>query len=425
LITGLIGELTRSRMRQLWYAPVLTLAMGLMMARMLIMARLLDVRSFAQFSAGLLVSSTFCMFGCLGLQSMLQREWPVNVIRGQERRGLIRAAQCNLLALTCVAAGLLAAAFGLSPARIPPQLLAVGVLHGLSQQVFLIATVESRSRGEALRFSQQNLLRALAVLAAGAAVAVLTGSGVATLGMEALISITISAGVFQRAVRRAAFRTCEIYDLAVRRMRYVQWSSAITLMAVMGVSFILLNADRWVAADQLGAERFAHYSFAWIVLMLAQSVQAVINASLYPMLARRFARGGRVEAFRACVLASVGMLILGAVCAAPLWLALGLGIVRWFPMYQDTMYLLPWFLFVAVIRVSDLWSSYLLIVGREAPLLAINVASAVAAIAAWAALIRPWERSQLLPYDVALLAVLLTIVSYAAAVGLAWRARVA
>jgi O-antigen/teichoic acid export membrane protein len=399
--------------------------MALMMARMLIVARLLSVQSFAQFSAGILVSGTFCVLGCLGLQSMLQREWPVNVIRGQERRGLIRAAQCNLLALACVAAGLLAATFGLSPARIPPRLLAVGVLHGLSQQVFGIATVESRSRGEALRFSQQHLLRALALLAAGAAVAVSTGSGVATLGIEALISITISAGVFQKAVRRAAFRTCEIYDLAVRRMRYVQWSSAITLMAVMGLSFVLLNADRWVAADQLGAERFAHYSFAWIALMIAQSVQVVINSSLYPMLARRFARGGRLEAFRACVLASVGMLILGAICVAPLWFALDLGIRRWFPMYQDTMYFLPWFLVVAVIRVSDSWSSYLLIVGREAPLLAINVASAVAGIAAWAALIRPWQRSELQPYHVALLAVVLTIVSYGGAVGLAWRARVA
>jgi O-antigen/teichoic acid export membrane protein len=425
VITGLIGELTRTRIRQLWYGPVLTLAISLMMVRMLIMARLLTVPSFAQFSAGLLVSSTFCMLGCLGLQSMLQREWPVNLIRGQERRGLIRAAQCNLVALACVAAGLLAAAFGLSLARIAPQLLAVGVVHGLSQQVFNIATVESRSRGEALRFSQQNLLRALAVLAGGVAVAVSTGSAVATLGIEALISITISAGIFEKAVRRAAFRTCEIYDLAIRRMGSVQWWSAGTLMAVMGVTFILLNADRWVAADRLGAARFAQYSFAWIVLMIAQSVQAIINASLYPMLARKFASGGRVAAFRACVLASVGMLMVGAICAAPLWFALGFAIPRWFPVYQDALYLLPWFLIVAVVRVSDFWSSYLLIVGREAPLLATRVASAVAGIAAWAALIRPWQRSELQSYDVALLAVVLTLVSYGCAVGLTWRARVA
>jgi O-antigen/teichoic acid export membrane protein len=356
---------------------------------------------------------------------MLQREWPVNAIRGQERRGLIRAAQCNLVALACVAAGLLAAALGLSPARIPPQLLAVGVLNGLSQQVFLIATVESRSRGEVMRFSQQNLLRAVAVLAVGAAVAISTGSGAATLGMEALISITISAGIFQKAVRRAASRTRDIYDLAIRRMGSVQWWSAITLMAVMGVTFILLNADRWVAADRLGPERFAHYSFAWIVLMTAQWVQAIINASLYPMLARSFARGGRVAAFRGCVLASVGMLMVGAICAGPLWFALGFAIPRWFPMYQDALYLLPWFLIIAVVRVSDFWSSYLLILGREAPLLATRVASAVAGIAAWAAVIRPWQRSELQPFDVATLAVWLTIVSYGVTVGLAWRARIA
>ena len=53
--------LSPRRLRQLWYAPVLTLAMGLLLMRNLVMARLLDVPGFAEFSAGLLVSSTFCM----------------------------------------------------------------------------------------------------------------------------------------------------------------------------------------------------------------------------------------------------------------------------------------------------------------------------------------------------------------------------
>jgi hypothetical protein len=119
------------------------------------------------------------------------------------------------------------------------------------------------------------------------------------------------------------------------------------------------------------------------------------------------------------------MLMAGAICAAPLWFALGFAIPRWFPVYQDALYLLPWFLIVAVVRVSDFWSSYLLIVGREAPLLASRVASAAAGIAAWAALIRPWQWSELRPFDVALLAVVLTTASYGAAVGLAWRARAA
>ena len=91
------------RARQLWYAPVLTLAMGLMFVRSLVMARLLDVEAFGQYSAGILVSATFCMLGCLGLQSMLQREWPVHLVRGRERSGPVRAAQCHLVATACCA----------------------------------------------------------------------------------------------------------------------------------------------------------------------------------------------------------------------------------------------------------------------------------------------------------------------------------
>jgi len=65
--------LTPRQYRQLWYLPVLASAMALMMARIMAAARLLDVPSFATYSTGLLLSTTFCMLACLGLQSLLQR----------------------------------------------------------------------------------------------------------------------------------------------------------------------------------------------------------------------------------------------------------------------------------------------------------------------------------------------------------------
>src|SRR5438105_6307399 len=142
--------LTPRRARQLWYAPLLAIAVALTMIRSLVIAQLLDVRGFGQFSGGILVSGTFCMLGCLGLQSMLQREWPVDLVRQRERAGLVRAAQCQLVALACFVLGLLAAAAGLAPPGMSPRLLAVGLVHGLSQQLFLVATIESRSRGDVL-----------------------------------------------------------------------------------------------------------------------------------------------------------------------------------------------------------------------------------------------------------------------------------
>lgn len=415
--------LTPHRIRQLWYAPLLALAMGLMMLRMLVMARLLDVHAFAEFSGGVLVSGTFCMLGCLGLQSLLQREWPVNLVRHQEVRGLVRAAQCNLVAVGCGLVGLLGAALGLSLAGMTPALLAVGILHGLSQQFFLVATVESRSRGEALRFAQQNLVRAVASLGLSAVVAWWTGSALAALGTDALITMALSCDFFQKSLRHARFGAMVIYPLALRQLRRVRWGSAFMLMAVMIVGFGLLNADRWVASSQLGVAGFARYSFAWIVLSIAQSAQALINASVYPLLARRFAGYGRHVAYGICLRVSLAFLVAGTLAAIPLGYLLELSIHRWYPQYVDAITLLPLFLGIAVLRVSDFWSSFLLITGFESRLLKINIAAGVFGVLAWVGLVRPWTGETLTLQQVSWLAALLTLSIYAAAAATAWRAR--
>lgn len=415
--------LSPRRIRQLWYAPLLALAMGLMMLRMLVMARLLDVPAFAEFSGGILVSSTFCMIGCFGLQSMLQREWPIYLVRRQELRGLVRAAQCNLVALGCGLAGLLGAAFGISLAGTTPALLGIGLLHGLSQQLFLVATVESRSRGEALRFAHQNLLRAAVALALSAAAAQWTGSAGLALAIDAVVTIALSQGLFQKSLGRTRFGTTAVYQLAIRRLSLVNWSSALTMMLVMAIGFGLLNADRWLASDRLDPAGFANYSFAWIVLSIAQSAQAVINASVYPLLARRFAEYGREVAFGVCLRVSVSILAVGAVMAVPLYLAVDYGIHRWYPRYSDALALIPLFLAIAVLRASDFWTSFLLIAGLEARLLRLNLGAMAFSMLAWVALVRPWNAEPATLQQVSWLAALLTLSAYLTAARASWRVR--
>jgi O-antigen/teichoic acid export membrane protein len=419
-LRGLI-TVTPDRARQLLYIPILGAALALMMVRMLVMARLLDVPQFALFCGGTLVSSTFTMLGCLGLQSLLQREWPVNILRGQEYRGLIRAAQCNLVAVLCALGCTVVALGGRPLAGIAAPLLAVGTLHGLSQQLFLIATVESRSRGDVLRYSRDSLLRAALALTFGALVAVRSRSALATLGAEALISLALSGGLFRRSLRRGSAHVRQVYAAAARGLVRVNWRSSLTLLAVSGVSFVTLCADRWVAADRLDLRNFAQYSFAWIVLMVAQAVQVIINASTYPLLARRLAREGHGGALRVAARLSFATLAVGLVCALPAWLLLAYSIPRWFPQYADARALLPLFLGIALLRVSDFWTSYLLIIGREGRTLVLNTAVAALSIAVWAGLVRPWTAASLQLREVALLAVVMSVCAYLAVSGLAWR----
>jgi O-antigen/teichoic acid export membrane protein len=395
--------------------------MGLMLVRILLMARLLSLPVFAQFSGGLLVSSTFCMLACLGLQSLLQRELPVQIVRRREIAGQVLIAQCLIVAFACAALGLIVAAAGFAVAGLGPQGMALGVLHGLSQQSFLIATVESRSRGEPLRFAMQNLSRSVALLGVGLVVAVATGSAAWVLGTEAVVSFAFTNGTLRGVLGRTSLTIGFVYRLAVRRLEHVSWSSALALLAVAVTGFASINADRWVAAELLTATTFAQYAFGWIILTVAQSVQVVCNASVYPLFARKFANFGGAETFRVCARISIALLLLCSLAAVLSFWALDLAIVNWFPAYSDSRVLLPIFLCIAILRVSDFWSSFLVIAGLERRLLLINVAVMAFASSTWVVWAQPWLGGIGLRH-IAVLGALLTLLSYMSALLCAWHA---
>jgi O-antigen/teichoic acid export membrane protein len=413
---------SRRRLAQLWYAPILTISIVVMMARVLVFARLLSEEEFGRFNIGMLSSSTFCMLACVGLQMILQREWPVHLVHRLERHGLVRAAQCNLVALLCAALGA-GAALALSLRWPGAGLIALGIIHGLSQQLFVIANFEGRSRGEPVQSASQNFVRAILLMMGGVGAAVLTRSAVAVIWVEASISIVISLLIYRGALSRGKMTMRLAVSLAIRQLPRAPWHSALTLMVVSIVFFLVFNIDRWVAADRLCAPGFAHYAFAWIVLTAAQSAQAVINAAVFPMLARRLGRLGNAAARRFCASLSIAVFLVGALATFPAWWVGMRLIAHWYPQYGDTGTLVLIFLSIAVFRVSDFWSSYLIIVGRERAVLVWNSVLSIAVIAMWVGEL--WARGfqQVQSLDIAILAAALTITCYAGNVILVWRAR--
>lgn len=414
---------TPRRMRQLWYVPLLSVAMGLVLVRTLVMAKLLDIPSFAQFSGGLLVSSTFTMLGCLGLQSLLQREMPVQIIRRRERASVVLLMQCLTVATACALTGLLMVATGLDAAGLSPGLLAIGIIHGLSQQVFLIATVESRSRGQPLTFALQTLLRAVIVLAVSIGVGILLKSAGAVLTAEAIISLLLTHRILQGVWQRARVGAALAFRLAIRRIRQIPWSSAVALLAVATIGFLLMNIDRWVAVRLLPPIAFATYAFAWTVLMVAQSLQSVINTSIYPMLARRFANAGAAASFRIAAAASISLLSACAIASWPAYWLLDTVVMRWFPTYSESSRIFGVFIFVAALRLSDFWSSHLVIVGREKRLLLVTSTVGAIVFGGWLYVFAPVTHGVTGMADVAWLAVVLTVAGYLAAFVTAWTTR--
>jgi O-antigen/teichoic acid export membrane protein len=400
---------------------VLALATALMMLRLFALARLLDIPSFAQLSAALLVSSTFTMLGCLGLQSLLQRDMPIMFVRGRERAARVLLGQSVLVAYASALVAMLAALVVPMNFGSPANLVALGIVHGLSQQLFVVASVESRSRGEPLRFAVQSLVRSLVIVAAVLATARIARSAPAVVVAEALVSLAIAHGLLWETMGRAMSGVAATARIAIDRMRRVDWRAAWVLLLVSLLAFALTYADRWGAASALGAHDFANYAFAGTILAIGLSAQSLVNASVYPMLARLYAREDRRACFSLCSKLSLIALGGGLVLAVPAYFALEFAMRRWYPAYDIALSLVAPFLVVAALRVSDFWSSYMMITGLQDRLLKTNMLAGAAAALLWIAMARPWNAAGRTPGQFALLAVLLAVIGYAAVVLASWR----
>jgi O-antigen/teichoic acid export membrane protein len=410
-----IGPMTPRRARQLWYAPVLGLATALMMLRLFALARLLDIPNFAQASAAFLVSSTFTMLGSLGLQSLLQRDMPIMFVRGRETAARVLLAQSVVVAYASAAVAMLGALLVPFDFGSPANLVALGMLHGLSQQLFVLASVESRSRGDPLRFALQSLARSTLVVFVGLATALMTRSAAWVVVAEFAASLALAHALLHRTLAPHAWR---LLRAGADRWRRIDWRGAFVLLLVSLLAFALTYADRWGAATVLDARQFANYAFAGTILAVGLSAQALVNASVYPMLARLYARSGQAACFELCTRISIAALLGSLVLAVPAYLALQWAIAHWYPAYDIAPALVAPFLVVAAFRVSDFWSSYLMIVGYQGRLLRTNLLSGAVAALAWGIATEATGRAKT-PASFAWLAVSLALAGTAA---VAWAA---
>ena len=362
------------------YVPVLTLAMLVMMLRPLLMARVFDASGFGVYSLGLLISSSFCILGCIGLYPMLQRSMPMDIVKGREKAAAILMIQCGLLALLCLLLGLLIPFAGIRVVDLSDRGFAVSLLHGFSQQLFLVATVESRSRGEPLRFAIQNLLRALVIFGAGGLVAIQYQSVTLTLLAEAVIALVMAAGIIHHAVSRSRLQIAILCRLAIKRLGRLPWKSAIALLGGALVGFVLTNADRWIAASLFPHAMFAVYAFAWIILAVSQSIQAIISSSLFPAMARDYASNGVRSSFRMASMWGLGLILIGLVGLWPATVVTIWAIREWFAGYVSANPIIPLFYLLAIIRVSDFWTGFLIVAGRERAVMNINIFVAIAGL---------------------------------------------
>lgn len=416
------GPINRQLLKRLWYMPILAAAMALMLIRLLIVARLLPVEEFAVYSLGLLVSSSFCMLGCMGLQSLLQRDLPVMIVRRREKAGGVLLMQSVLVAIATAVAAVSALAISEAPVfGISSRTLSIALIHGLSQQLFTVATVDSRSRSLPVRYANQNFFRAVLLTLIGP-IAIGFGNGAVTvLALEAGLTLLVSAWLIFDKFRAISFPFAAAIIVALRCFRSVRWKSAIILLMVGTLSFVAGNLDRWIAAQWLSANSFGIYSFAWTLFIVAQAAQLIINAAAYPIISRVYAVQGTAAAFRISAAVSMSLLVVSALSGLLAYPILEQLIRSFYPSYANSIQLLPLFILASVLRVSDFWSSYLVVTRKESQLLWLTLSTITIILTTWW-IYADFNMRNLSISHVAYLALLLAIGTYLSVALAAWAA---
>lgn len=369
------------RSAQLSYIPVVAAAMAVMFIRTLLAARLLEVPEFGLFGVGMLVSNSFCVFGCFGFYLLLQRDLPMLIVKGRRTRGALVLHQTLVFALVGFV-GFMPLSF-LELFSVSPAFFAISLLNGLAQQAFLIVTLQSRSEGRSMRFAVDNLLRSVAVLAAIILSGWVYGTASSMLLVEALVTLMMAAWVYTAMGSEGAIGRAALWVGAAKSLSRIRWRAPLTLMATGILGFAMLNGDRWVAASWLSRDDFALYAFAGIVLILAQSLQSVINVSVFPGLAKKYALNGSAAAAFTSIKYSLIAFSCAALLSLPAFFMANHVIERFFQEYVPTREFLALFFLIASLRVSDFLSSYLIIAGRERLLLATNIGAVSTSVAAW------------------------------------------
>lgn len=351
------------------YAPILGFAAMLGLVRIGIYAKLLDVAEFGLLSKALLISGFFCVVGSFGFQILAQRDLPTVFAHHRYRFGLVILGKAGMI--TSVAALLLCflPLLHFFPLQVSALVFLIAVLHGWALQSFMLLVLDSRSRLEMIPYSMHILSRTVFSLVLASVVALLGGGGIGILLAEVLVTVIQAGRIMQKLLFAAHFSWDVFLRLCKKGFSQKEWSVAGILLLGTTLAFLSGSADRWIAADALSAKQFGLYSFSWIPLVAAMSIQSLLNAGLFPLIAQRRVAGSDRKALRVTAMVSIGLLLFSFAAAFLANYLIAWIISKWYGQYTDALPLFLPLLLAAAFRVSDFWSSYLIIVHRHISLL--------------------------------------------------------
>jgi O-antigen/teichoic acid export membrane protein len=346
------------RRRFLLYMPVLVGASALMFVKTFVYARLFTVDSFGLLSQALLVASTFTNFAGAGLQLLGHKALPQYHARGD------RESFDNLLASAiaiCAVSGVLAvAAVGIAAASGSLNrgaTFAVAIVYAVAQYLFVLRLIEIKSELRFLDHSLLSITRAAAVLALGVVVALATRDITVTLAMESIVTLLLAAPLVsgtrgQDVLRRALALPTE------HRWLGANFGGALRLLWLQGTYTILYATDRWSGIALLTKHEYGIFALGLSIVALFETLQVIVNVSAYPLMGRMIAEGEHRRAFRFATLATVLVVVGGALCYMPFALFLDFLLHKYLPAYAEAAKVIKLAVAAGILRLADFYASY-------------------------------------------------------------------
>jgi O-antigen/teichoic acid export membrane protein len=365
------------------YMPVLFTATALSFLRVIIYAHVLDVAQFGVASMILLVSGLFGIIGHLGTQVVAHRELPLMLSKSRRRRAVWLLSRVVLTISASAAVALVCAVAGLKVFSLGSAEMSIGIAHGWCHQVFMTLSIESKSRLMMREYATSQFTRALAATIAGVAAAYIVRSGAATVLAETCAFGALTPSMILRILKEAGLGAKVGLLLGLSTRREFPRRAALYLLGSSLVSFASINIDRWIAAALLDKSSFGIYAFAVIALSVAQLAQYIINAGAFPLLAHKRNEFGNAHVFKLTALWSFAAFVGGLIVVVPTAALVRPLVQVFFPAYTAGVASIVILMPAALLRVSDFWSSYLIIAERESLLLVSQLVALGATFAFW------------------------------------------
>jgi O-antigen/teichoic acid export membrane protein len=351
--------------RQWCYLPLLAIATALLLAKSFAYARLFGVSQFGLFSQCLLIGNAAALFCGLGMQWVAQKQWPQHAAMQKSTRVDASVALALFVGMILTAGGFLAVlvAFMMGQLASPAAFLSLPVFS-LSQYLFTVGVTSVRSELDFLRFARLSVGRASLTAVLGLGVAALSDDVAAVLLTEAVATALIGMNALGggRLMRVAGLvRTSSVIVETAR----LEMPSAIRLLALSAISYALFNLDRWIGVMTLSSSAYGTYAAGALVLLAFDTLQAMLNVAVQPLMARRLATGDSRWVIRfahACTAATIGV---GAVACVPLITALQWTVLRVLPGFEGSLTVISILVPAGFLRLADFYGTLAILRDRE------------------------------------------------------------